>query len=148
MTDPDLNDDEVLLEHLRDALDSPIPADAVEAARGMFGLRRVDEELAELTADSLVDTGVLVRRDGLDSRLLSFAGGGVTVDVELGADGRTLIGVVSPPRSLEIEVEMTTGTTGTRSDDFGRFRAELGDGRVRLRLSLDDHTIVTPWISR
>lgn len=150
MTIPDLNDDDLVLDRLRNALDGgdPVPGDAVIAARQVFELRRLDEDLAELIADSLLDAGIVVRREDPQPRLVSFELDGFTIDVELGADGRSVIGVVSPAGSLAVEIETAAGVTQTRTDYLGRFRGELGPGRVRLRVAEDDRTIVTPWITR
>ena len=150
MTDPNLDDDDVLVEHLRDALRAgdPIPEDAVVAALGVFGLHRVDEELAALAADSLVDAGVLVRRDQSSPRMLSFVTEGLTIEIELSVELGVLLGVLAPPTSSIIEVQTVSGSIETRSDDLGRFRVELADGPLRLHVTLGDRSVVTPWITR
>jgi hypothetical protein len=77
--------DDDLLDLLRDAatrLDPPPPL-VVEAARAALSTRRLDDELAELVADSeLVDSGV-VRAEDDEPRLLSFETPTVSLELQV-----------------------------------------------------------------
>jgi hypothetical protein len=146
-------DDDGLLRAVGEVIDDrdPVPRRAVEVAGAAFELHGVDDELAELVADSLVDAGAGVRHDGRagsDGRLLSFEGAGLTLDVELLADGATVIGEVAPPARAVVEVRTAEGTAVVETDDAGRFLARLGRGPCRFRVSSGGATVVTPWVTR
>jgi hypothetical protein len=99
----------------------PVPSDVVDAARASFTWRTIDAELAELTADSLL-TGAGVR--GSDpARLLTFAGPGLEVEVEVAVTGddRRLTGQLVPTGPAEVSVRWATGSADTVADDLGRF---------------------------
>ena len=76
--------DEALLGRLRLVIDQldPMPGHLVDGAKALLGLRRLDEELAELVRDSAEERGRLlaVRGEG-DVRLISFETGPVTVEL-------------------------------------------------------------------
>ena len=159
MTTPrDLRDDDTLLAVVGRALaDDPaavvpsgveVPADAVAVARSAFALRAVDDELAALVHDSLHDDALLVRREATVSRLLSYATSRLGLDVELEADGRTLMGAISPAGPAVVEIESATTTERTTADDLGRFRVDLLPGWCRIRVRAADATLVTPVIVR
>jgi len=159
MTTPrDLRDDDALLAVVGRSLDHdpstdvpadlPVPADAVAVARAAFELRDVDDELAALVHDSLVDESLLVRHDATASRLLSYATSRLSLDVELEPDGRTLIGAVAPGGSASVEIETAAAIERTTTDDLGRFRVELAPGWCRIRVRAGGATLVTPVIVR
>ena len=159
MTRFDLNDDEVLLDLLAEALDEaePVPDSAVAVARSVASLGDVDAELATLVADTvLIDDGVLMRHDLtmeeshlLTDRMVSFETAHASLDVEVNGDGRRVVGVITPPMSVLVDLETTGGkTVSTQSDDLGRFRIESGSGSCRIRVHASDGAIVTPWIAR
>ena len=161
MTEPrDLRDDDTLLAEIGRMLsddraaalhdEAPVPAAAVAVARAAFQLRGVDEELATLVLDSLHDEALLVRHEDRANRLLSYVSSGLSLDVELVADGRTLMGVVSPagPTAIEIEIETADATDRTTTDDLGRFRVDSAPGWIRLRVRAEGSTLVTPVIVR
>ena len=147
---PDLGDDDVLLAELARALDrlDPVPPDATVMAVAAFELGHLDDELATLVADSLLDPAPLTRHEGPTVRLLSFTTAHLSLEIELGADGRTVLGAVSPAGVVDVEVEGASGALGTRSDDLGRFRLSLGQGWCRLRVRAADASLVTPVIVR
>lgn len=66
-------------------LDPPPPL-LYELGRQVFSLRRVDDELAELVADSLLDSHA-VRAAATDVRLLSFESAGTSVELEISREG-------------------------------------------------------------
>jgi hypothetical protein len=116
--------DAVLLDRLRPLVDAedPVPPEVLAAARASSTWRRVDEELAELTADSL-DLAAGVR--GGAARLLTFEAGGLTIEVEVSADGAGLrvLGQVVPPQVARVRIEQPGGATDATADALGRFRA-------------------------
>ncbi len=145
----DLHDDDVLLGVLGrvlDATEAP-PADAVEAAYAAVELGGVNEELAELVFDSVRDHDLVqMRAVDAEVRMLSFVNDHITLDVELHADGRTLVGQMSPSEDGQLQVEQTNGSvTPVDLDRFGRFRVAVEAGPLRLRAV---GQMVTPWITR
>lgn len=145
----DLSDDDVLLDRLADAIKAadPVPPAVVAAAKAAYEFRRLDEELATLVADSLVDDGVLVRHELSSTRLVSFVAGQVGVEVELLGNGG-LFGAISPPAAMIVKLETAHSVTTLTSDDLGRFHAEVPPGRCRLHIGDGDALVVTPWITR
>ena len=129
MTTPrDLRDDDALLAVVGRALaddpvvepgdDVAVPDEVVAVARAAFQLRDIDDELAELVHDSLHDEPMLVRHEATLNRLLSYVSSRLGLDVELEADGRTLMGVVTPAGPADVEIETATTidrTSGRRA---------------------------------
>lgn len=95
--------DGLLEEELRQAaaILDPVPAELRRTAVDAFVLHDLDARVAELTFDSLVD-GIPVRGETDPPRMLTFQSDGVTVDVEVTAEG--LIGQLLPPGPAGIEV--------------------------------------------
>lgn len=90
----DWDSDEVLLDALRDALSTPpgeVPPEFVEAAKAAFTWRSIDEELLLITSyDSVLDDTLFARaRSTATARQLVFDADGVTLQVEVSADGIT-----------------------------------------------------------
>lgn len=152
MTTPNLSDDEVLLTLLTGLIDEtdPVPEAAVLAAKAVARLDSVDAELAALVADSLDNEVMMFRREVSDDRQMSFASSRFNLDIEVPSTSGTLFGAISPPESVEVEIETTSGTSTTCSDALGRFHVEVSRGPCRLRVGARDAdgTIVTPWITR
>jgi hypothetical protein len=154
----DLADDEVLLDLLAQVIDDagPVPGEAVAAAKAIAGLQQIDAELARLVADTALDAEVLLFRHDVTmaplgdrtDRMVSFATPQIDVDIELHADGRTVIGAIMPPFAVSVDLETADGIVSTCSDDLGRFRLEAGPGPCRLRIHAHDGAVVTPWITR
>jgi hypothetical protein len=156
LSDPD----EPLMLELRElfAQVDAVPPPVSELAKASLGWRRLDAELAELLSDSLLEEGTLagVRGggDGLPVRSVRFRASRNTIDVDVQVDGqkRTLLGQITPPVSAEIEVETADGTVASaRSDELGRFRAQLAEGG-RIRLVINDGPdlgphVLTSWIT-
>ena len=149
---PDLHDDDELLAQLGLALDEtdPVPRDAIDVAKAVFDLGNADAELAELVFDSLLDEALVVMRSDTlvdEARTLSFAIGNHRVDIELSADGTTLLGQLHPAERTRVELETTSGSREAEADDLGRFRFTVERGSLRLRVVTTDGLIVTtPWI--
>jgi hypothetical protein len=148
--DPSPLDDDDLLIHLQHALDEldPVPDDAIAVARSAASLGRVDEALAELLFDSLLDEpGLAVRSDVLEARSLAFQGGGHRLDLELLDDGDVVLGQLDPAGPAEVDLESAEGTRVGAADDLGRFRFDGARGPVRFRVRLQSREILTPWIT-
>lgn len=145
----DLHDDDTLLAVLGRLLDDTeaVPTDALEAAYAAVDLGGLSEELADLAFDSTRDRELVAMRSvDVEARLLSFVNDQVTVDVELQADGRTLVGQVTPNGTGQLRVENFDGTaTPVDTDSAGRFRVSVEPGPLRLRVV---GKLVTPWITR
>ena len=132
-------EDESLLQELRGVLAQvdPVPAHVLEAARAVFDMRELDEELAALVADSATALGgMAVVRAQLSRRLLSFEASDTGVELELSPVGPAfdlqgqVLGGVQGPVALERE----TGVTELEADALGRFTASrVAPGRARLR---------------
>jgi hypothetical protein len=129
--------DDVLdeLRRLARAVD-PVPDEVTAYAQSAIGWRRVDAELAELLADSRLETA-LARSSG-EARALSFAGPGLEIELELQPtdDGVVVLGQLAPPGPAEVGIQRDDAKpveeTAT-ADDLGRFRLELtARGRMRL----------------
>src|ERR1051326_9640797 len=78
----------------------PVPAELSRAAVTAFAWRDIDAEIAELIYDSLLDAeeASLVRGPA-EQRMISFAVGGMTIDVEVtsAGPGRSVLGQIAPP---------------------------------------------------
>ncbi len=158
MTTPrDLRDDDALLAVVGRALaydpaeagdDVAVPDEVVAVARAAFQLRDIEDELAELVHDSMHDEVMLVRHEATLNRLLSYVSSRLGLDVELEADGRTLMGVVTPAGPADVEIETATTIDRTSADELGRFRIELPPGWCRVRVRAGGATLVTPVIVR
>ena len=149
-------DDELEAELRQLAADrEPVPAELLQAAMDAFGWRNVDAELAELVYDSLVDADeASLVRGSPGQRLVSFAVGGITIDVEVTSTGaaRTVLGQIAPPQRAAVDIRCTQDTVTVAADELGRFRSgPLPPGPASLRLRPppggDGPAIVTDWIS-
>ena len=142
--------DEDLLKLLGEMLDmtEPIPIEAVEAAYAAVDMDLLSEELAALVFDSMSASGELVSMRSVDveTRLLSFVNDHLTVDLELHADGRTIVGQLTPATTVVLQVETEEGLViEVDVDDFGRFRVVAPAGPIRIRAT---GLLITPWITR
>lgn len=140
-----------MLRNAADRIDPP-PRAVVEAASAALSTRRLDEELAELVADSeLVEPGVLRAEQAADGepRLLSFESGSVSLElqVELVRDRRTLRGLVTGAGgSAEIETADERRSTPIGADGWFTV-AGLRGGPLRVRLRDAGGAIVTTgWV--
>lgn len=142
--------DEEMIRLVADALDHvyPVPDDAVAAAQAAFGLGAVDAEVARLVYDSLRDEPkVLLRAGDERHRALSFEAGPIVVEIEVLDDRRTIIGQVDPPQAMDVVIESPADRSTVRTDELGRFRAEVPAGPFRICLTATDPSTVTPWIT-
>lgn len=140
-------DIELLEEELRQAaaILDPVPAQLRQLAVEAFALHDLDARIAELTFDSVVDA-IPVRGATDVPRMLTFRAGGVTVDVEVTAQG--LMGQVLPPQQARIEVLGGPQTaTPVVADDMGRFTSDAPpNGPFALRLRTGAEVVVTEWL--
>jgi hypothetical protein len=133
----------------------PVPGELLRAAVDAFAWRDIDAELAELTYDSLVDADeASLVRGSPGQRLVSFAVGGITIDVEVTGTGpgRTVMGQIAPPQRATVEIRYRQDTVTVEADELGRFRSgPLRPGPASLRLRPlpggSGPAIVTDWIS-
>jgi hypothetical protein len=153
MSTPDPNDE--LLDDLRKIFrrTDPVPPEATEFAQAALGWRRLDADLAELLADSALETNAAPARGG-EGRWLTFRADDLTIDVEIQTDGdvRTLLGqLVPPPPAATVEVQSTDGNVvgSAESDELGRFRLSLAaGGHLRLRVLREGAAPVeTSWFT-
>jgi hypothetical protein len=147
-----MSTDDALLADLRAVLDEvdPMPAQVAVEASALFGLRRLDEQLAELVRDSAEDRGGLlaVRGEG-DVRLISFETGPVTVELQVTERGpvRDLVAQVTGAVVVGAEVETSSGRRTVPIED-SLFTAEgIPAGLLRLRLRTGaGRDLVTSWV--
>jgi hypothetical protein len=149
-----------LMNELRSILErvDPPPGEISEFARAALGWRRLDGELAELLADSALETGAtaLARSGSAGGRWLTFKADGLAIDLQIEADGGvlTLLGQLAPPpAAAAIEVQTGDGAVAATADadSLGRFRVKVeARGRIRLRVLRPDPPgapIETSWFS-
>lgn len=147
-----MSTDDALLARLRKVFDEvdPMPDRVVVEASALFGLRRLDEQLAELVRDSAEDRGGLlaVRGEG-DVRLISFETGPVTVELQVTERGpvRDLVAQVTGAAVVGAEVETSTGRRAVPIED-SLFTVEgIPAGLLRLRLRTGaGRDLVTSWV--
>ena len=139
------------LRRLASRLD-PVPPELLDAAAGAFAWRDIDAELAELVFDSLVDTDeASLVRGAPERRLVSFTGGGLTIDVEVTSAGteRTVMGQIVPPQRGVVDIRRRQETVSIEADELGRFRSgPLPPGPLSLRLRpAGGAPVVTDWLA-
>jgi hypothetical protein len=156
----DLHDDAILaaLRRIARAVDF-VPNTVMDAAHAAFLTRDLDAELATLIADSRSSPAEAARAyeparaedDSVQGRwLLSFAGGGVQIDLEIDDDDGhvRLLGLLSGAEVTECEVQAKLRSVPVEVDDLGRFIvADLEHGPIRLRCRLiDGRRVTTTWV--
>ncbi len=147
---PDLRDDDQLLAVLRAALEEidRVPDEAVSAAVAAFDLGGVDGELAELITDSLVDEPANgLRHAGDQGRIVAFETPALSLELDFEPGGSSLIGHLDPPGAA-VELEIGGQRRAVAVDELGRFRVEIGEGRLRFHLVTPGGRVVTPWVTR
>ncbi len=149
-------DDTELEEELRRvaALLDPVPTVLLQAAVEAFTWRTVDEDLAELVLDSLVDHEAALVRGSQDRRLLCFHTSDVCIEIAVTSTGtsRALVGQLIPPQPASVEIRHRTGLVTLESDTLGRFSASsLRAGPISLRCrpgpQAAGRAVVTDWVS-
>jgi hypothetical protein len=144
--------DRVLLARLRRVLQQvdPVPEHLLASCRALFGLRGLDEELAELVRDSTEERERLlaVRGEG-DVRLISFETGPVAVELQVTERGevRDLIAQVSGTEVVRAEVETPAGRRHVPIQDSVFTLEGVAAGLLRLRLLTGaGRDLVTSWV--
>lgn len=134
------SDDDALLAELADLLAEDPPPEVLHAARESLTWRTVDAELAALEYDSLLDGAAAGVRSGATGRTVTFAGGGLTVELEVEGTpgGRRAVGQVVPAGGAELELLAEGSVLATTlADDLGRFVLPLTTAprlvRIRVR---------------
>jgi hypothetical protein len=155
-----MDDDELVAQLRRVAAQvDPVPGTVVTAARAALSTRDLDGELAVLLADSATESepGLLepVRTapsHGYPTRLLTFGGGGVQIDLEVGGAGGQLelLGQVTGAAPGECAIQHAyAGWTRVDLDSLGRFLfSGLRHGPVRVRCrSAGGIPVTTSWVT-
>jgi hypothetical protein len=135
----------------------PVPEIVVAAARAAITTRDLDSEVAALVADSTETRGEdpaapePVRADPAQSRMLSFAGGGLQVDLEVTQRGAVtdVIGQLTGAPVAGCVLEYAGGRQPLSPDELGRFVAtgiRPGPLRVRCR-SATGGSVTTSWVT-
>jgi hypothetical protein len=134
--------DEELAEALREAF-PPVPEHVRELGQAAFAWFEPAAALATLTSESIA-TPSGVR--GGDTRLLTFAGARISVEIEI--CGQEIVGQLAPPSPAEVILRSPAGERGTRTDEAGVFALSgVPAGVVSLLFHLADATsVVTSWI--
>ncbi len=133
----------------------PVPAPLRQAAVDAFSWRDIDAEIAELVYDSLLDADAAsLVRGPADQRMVSFAVGGMTIDLEVTSSGpgRTVMGQIVPPQPAMVDIRYRRDTVTVEADDLGRFRSgPLPPGPASLRLrppsGAAGPAIITDWVA-
>jgi hypothetical protein len=140
-------EDEGLMAELAAAIEQErdVPDHRRQAAYGAFAWRTVDQDLLTLMHDSALQATAAVRGSE-DARTLSFAGGGMTLELEV--DGSSLSGQVLVPGSMsEVTMEQADGGSRTaRTDASGFFALPDVSGTVRFAIDIDGTVRHTEWI--
>lgn len=118
-----------------------------DAARAAFTRRTVDEELAELLHDSLLDAGAAVRSSGGTPRALTFGRSGITLEVEV--DGDQVLGEVVDGAGAHVTLQRPdVEDVSADTDAAGFFRfSEVGAGLVRFVVEVGGFVLTTPWVT-
>ncbi len=149
--------DEGLLAALHEMLGQheAAPGWSVELAKGSYGLRAIDAELAALTSDSELDTTrSRLRADG-GPRLLVFDAAALSVEIEIEPGNRAerwqLIGQLIPagPARIRLRRAPMAGPAWVNADERGRFAADdLVSGPLSLIcVRQGQPAAVTAWIT-
>jgi hypothetical protein len=134
----------------------PEPEVLRELGRAAFSVRRVDEELAELVADSAL-LGGMVRSVTPGPRLLSFAAGNLVLELQVTdmPRGRAALGMLdglleAGPVPADARVDLETADARVEStdvDEVGRFAFDqVPEGLVRLRVVSGALDVTTAWV--
>ena len=136
----------------------PVPDEVVAAARAAIITRELDAELAALVADSAAiedelrfDPVRTASTEAADTRLLSFDGGGVRVELEVSgqADQLMVVGQVIGAADRGCVLEQADGRVHeVELDSLGRFLitgVTSGPARLRCR-SASGGRVSTHWV--
>jgi hypothetical protein len=149
-----MDDDEIML-FLREVLDfpstAPIPSDrAIEQAVTAGRWVRIDEEFAELLADSADDPVLAgVRGPAGGARMMTYRFDDLTLQCEVGSEGLWgQVGAGGAPPGVALELVTPDGAaTPLQLDAYGRFmETQLPAGPVCIRcIRAGGPRAMTPW---
>ncbi len=132
----------------------PAPDEAYEIGRQAFLSHRLDEELADLVADSRAEAGS-VRSWGEDVRLLTYRCPGLTIEVQVSREGPgfhvlgTLVRGSQSPNGGRIHLETADGPAASAViDNDDRFEfTSVPESLVRLRIEpAGRSSVTTAWL--
>lgn len=146
-----MTEHDALLDRLRRAAlaADPPPPELEGSARAAFGLSRLDHEMAQLLHDSAAElTGV--RGGDTPQRLMSFAAGDVSADVQITEVSGVydITGLVTGAVSTA-HLQTPTDRHDLGLDAHGRFRVtDVHGPAMRLEWVTEaGYTVVTPWVT-
>jgi hypothetical protein len=144
---PDCTDDLHLLNELSDAVRAAELAGTVaEHGKGAYAWRSIDQDLALLSFDSLVEPDRAWRAESSQARVLIFTTTPLSLELEVMADH--VAGQIVPPGPGQVLVETPEGIAfQVEADDIGFFDfAGMPRGRVRLHCETPTGRLVTDWV--
>jgi hypothetical protein len=130
-----------------------VPEDVKAMAEAAYGMRSVDDELAELVYDSLIDRELLigVRSTSQAARQLTFQSPHLVLEIEItNSEPRSLVCQAVPSQPTEMEVRTPRRVWRLGADDFGTFHlAAVPEGPLSFRCWTADGLVssVTSWIA-
>lgn len=141
-----LPDDQVRAQ-LRAAVDDPVPAAVLAAARAAYSWRTLEAELVPAARDSL-DEELASVRGSTDSRLLTYDTSQGRVEMEVAVErGRcSLIGTVAPGARLQL-LRADGSRQQVEVDELGRFAVEdIAPGPAAFVVQVAATTLRTDWV--
>jgi hypothetical protein len=145
----DFRDDDALLAALKEALESarhPQDSLIMANARDAFSFSAMDEELASLVYDSLLESQLASAiRDGAETRTVVFESEALSMEIEIAGD--TILGQIAPVGERSVTVEASDGTkTELVTDELGCFSIPVAaKGPLRFRIGQQGRSTVTEW---
>ena len=149
------HDDDILLDELAQALATPeqsLVDEVTAGARAAFSFLTMEEELAGLVYDSLLEAGAAGQaRAPAAARTVVFESDGVSVQMEITPEG--IVGQVVPTTGVVVifgASAWVVPTDGVRApvdtDELGCFTLpDSGPGPMRLRITTAGSTTATEW---
>jgi hypothetical protein len=142
------HDDDALLAALKEALDGAHHSQQellLANAQDAFTFATLDEELASLVYDSLLEQDLVSTRAADEHRTVVFESEALSMEIEI--TGGTLFGQIVPEGVREVTVEGPDGfTRQVTTDELGCFTLQLpAEGAIRFRISRTGSTTVTEW---
>jgi len=148
--EPMTPEEERLLADLADALHAaqhPQSELIIANAQDAFGYASLDDELAHLVYDSLLENDLVGTVRAADtSRMVIFECQALTMELEI--RGRDIIGQIGPPGPATVIVETADGAMAeVHADELGCFTTRVNDpgGPLRFRVSRPGSSAITEW---
>jgi hypothetical protein len=152
MTSDWIHDDDALWAALEDALvvARSVPPEIIETGKGCYAWRGVDNELAQLMHDSLLDTALpaATRAEPAVVRALTFVARNLTIEVEI--SDNAVRGQVIPHQTAEVDLEFRDrDNVRVAADELGYFViTRIATTSFRLHCRTKSGLLVsTMWIS-